>query len=476
MLRPLIERPLRSRASRSRERGVTMALVAVAIFSIIAMAGLAVDLGTLYEASAEVQRAADAGALAAARMISMTGVTGDPTNHFSHWQSVCGGASSPASSAAVVVVQQNTVGGSPVPTSGITVTYTTQGGGATNTDCSQLTASFGVNPIVIVKVQQTNLPAYFSRIWGSSGRSVSAMAVAEVFNPSGSGAYSASGNLIPVQPRCVKPWMVANADPVNAGPLVNLTDGSIADPGISVSGSKPGVIGENFTLIPDCPPTGLCNPPTNNPPIAPTTSTLQYLPGCVPGATCNSGATPPVAVPSCANTNPYQQAIAGCDQTTQYQCGVSYSLSSNPNQVDGTENPSGIAGDTSVATQCLLNQSAGTPDQLNNTVYPYQISAGAGNPLNVSGALITSSNSIVTLPIIDNSPPNGNKLVFNAANVANVTVVGFMQVFIQVVDINGNPNVYVLNVAGCGNGQTTPVSSPPIYGTSPVPIRLITPP
>ena len=33
-------------------------------------------------------------------------------------------------------------------------------------------------------------------------------------------------------------------------------------------------------------------------------------------------------------------------------------------------------------------------------------------------------------------------------------------------------NVYILNVAGCGNGQTTPVSSNPVLGASPVPIRL----
>jgi hypothetical protein len=476
MLRPLIERPQRSRTSRSRERGVTMALVALAIFSIIAMAGLAVDLGTLYEASAEAQRAADAGALAAARMISISGVTGDPTNHYAHWQDVCGSPSSPASSAATAEAQLNTIQGTSNAT--VTVNYTTQGGGAGSVNCATLTAAFGVNPVVIVRVQQTNLSTYFSRIWGSSGSSVSATATAEVFNPSGSGVYSSTGNLVPVQPRCVKPWMVGNADPNNGGLLVNLTDGSIADPGISVSGSKPGVIGEYFTLVPDCSPTGLCNPPTNNPPTAPTTSRLQYLPGCVPGASCSTSTTMPVAVPSCANGNPYQQAIAGCDQTTQYQCGVQYSLAGNPNQVDGTENPSGIAGDTSVATQCLLNQSAGASDSLNTSVYPYQISAGAGNPLNVSGALITSSNSIVTLPIIDNGTGTGppTPLIFNAANVANVTVVGFMQVFIQFVDINGNPNVYVLNVAGCGNGATTTVSSPPIYGTSPVPVRLITPP
>jgi hypothetical protein len=36
--------------------------------------------------------------------------------------------------------------------------------------------------------------------------------------------------------------------------------------------------------------------------------------------------------------------------------------------------------------------------------------------------------------------------------------------------------VTVLNVAGCGNGSGGAVSANPITGTSPVPIRLITPP
>jgi hypothetical protein len=36
--------------------------------------------------------------------------------------------------------------------------------------------------------------------------------------------------------------------------------------------------------------------------------------------------------------------------------------------------------------------------------------------------------------------------------------------------------VTVINVAGCGNGQATTVSPNPVFGTSPVPVRLITPP
>ena len=53
-----------------------------------------------------------------------------------------------------------------------------------------------------------------------------------------------------------------------------------------------------------------------------------------------------------------------------------------------------------------------------------------------------------------------------------VTIVGFLQVFINEVNTDGSLNVTVLNVAGCGNNAT----NAPIPGTSPVPVRLVTPP
>jgi hypothetical protein len=293
---------------------------------------------------------------------------------------------------------------------------------------------------------------------------VSATATAEVFNPSGSELFTSTGNLIPVQPRCVKPWVVPNADPNPSvlGPgFVSTGDGSIVNPGIIVNGSGLGVIGDTFALVPDCnAPPGPCGPggaTFTNPPTG-TAGVLHYLPGAVPATSA--------AVPSCATATPYQEAIAGCDQTTQYQCGVAASTS--PNQVDLTENPSGATGDTITATECLLNRSAGASDSLDTSIFPYQIKAGAANPLNVSGALITSSNSIVTLPIINNAA-----LTF-AGTQANVTVVGFLQVFINNLFPDGTMNVTVLNVAGCGTG--VPNGTTPVYGTSPVPVRLITPP
>ena len=155
------------------------------------------------------------------------------------------------------------------------------------------------------------------------------------------------------------------------------------------------------------------------------------------------------------------------------------------NNVDLSVNP-GAGGSTTTATLCLTHQvdtstvaSANGQDSLNPfqlpSAYPFQVLAGRGNPLGLSGLAagtpITSSNSIVALPIYDNTPP---VTIANNTTTA-VTFVGFLQVFINAVDQYGNLNVTVLNVAGCGNG-TTPVGLNPVAGTSPVPIRLITPP
>ncbi len=477
---PLIRRPQRGSVARSNERGVTIALVALAIFSIIAMAGLSIDVGTLYQASAEAQRAADAAALAAARTLSTSGMTGDPTNSSGYWATAC----SAASQVAQTVASQNVVGGAPPGT--VSVTFIS---GDQKSDCtasSGTAVSFGVNPTVTVQVTQSNLPTYFARIWGRSGNTVGATATAEVFNPSNSGAFSTSGSIVPVQPRCVKPIIIPNQDPVHpstacTGPLgtanpcntfVTLTGpnaGTITNGGIVVNGAGTGVIGESFNVIADCNTSGnggcfwaVNNPPQANgwPPIP--TPNVDYLPGSLPSSF--------VAVPSCATANPYQEAIAGCDQTTQYQCGVNYPTSTNPNTVDLSENPSGVGGDTPTAAACLINQNNGQ-DFLDESVYPYQIKAGAGNPLNVSGTVITNSSSIITLPIYDDTQYPKNTLTTNSP----ITIVGFLQVFIQGVSTsNGSLAVTVMNIAACGN--TVDSSTQPINGSSPVPVRLITPP
>jgi hypothetical protein len=146
-----------------------------------------------------------------------------------------------------------------------------------------------------------------------------------------------------------------------------------------------------------------------------------------------------------------------------------------------------VTTDTTDGVECLIHQTTVDLSQLEGQDallptggafgslppnYPFQIEVGTSNPLVGAGAagVITSSNSIVSLPIYDSTAVT----TFGPGTTTPVTIIGFLQVFINVVDASGNMNVTVMNVSGCGNG-TTPVSSP-LNGTSPVPIRLITPP
>jgi hypothetical protein len=474
-------------ASRAGERGVTMALVAAAMVAIMAMAALSIDAVTLYLANAEAQRSADSAALAAARVISLSGITGTASTgtQVSYWQQICGGSTSLATQTAQAVATQNTVGG---VSATVTVTYSV-GTGTPNADCSTLSAGFAINPLVQVKVQRLNLPTFFARIWGKTGSSVSATAAAEAFNSSNSGSVVSSG-IVPVQPRCVKPWIVPNIDPLNppanggvycnpgnptnpfCSPIASPTDGSITHPGISLGGTGAnGVIGEKFTLITDCRNGGTCTLRTAGAPVANRTSTggspappnLEYLPGEVSAASVGVPADGTDACSLAADSN-YAQAIAGCDQTTVYQCGVQ-----NGNVVDLNENPR--SGDSAHGTECLIHQA--TPglgmvsgqDTLEDASYPFEITAGDNNPLKISGNVITSSNSVVTVPIYDGA-------AVNATGTTNVTIVGFMQVFINSVDATGDVSVTVLNVSGCSSTAL----SLPVYGSSPVPVRLITPP
>jgi len=479
---------------RDREHGITMILVAAAMVAIIGMAVLSIDVVTLYLAKEEAQRSADAAALAAARLLSVSGITGDPTNSSSNWGAICG-ASGAAMLVAQAVAAQNIVGNQPAPT--VTVTYSAGSAGTVgpgNSDCTNLSSSaFGVNPMVTVKVTQTGLPNFFSRIWSRSGNSISATATAEAFNPSGSGSSGnqTSGTITPVQPRCVKPWVVPNLDPLNPGnppgcgtnclPFVSSTTGQIQNPGISLNGTgATGIIGETFWLVPDCTHGNPNNcsplgPPQANYPASgfnPAPPNLLGLPGQV--------GTLVTAIPSCSSGDPYEEAIEGCDSPTNYHCGVL-----NANAVDLTKHNPGVNSITN-AVECLIHQTDATnitsssgQDYLKTTgtfgdpsAYPFQILAGSNNSLGagLADTPITSSDSIVSLPIYDQiavpNPPGNSTTA--------VTFIGFLQVFINAVDVNGNRLVTVLNVSGCGNG-TNPTGNP-VNGSSPVPVRLITPP
>ena len=490
MLPPLICRARKNLGAGSRQRGFTMALVAISMVAIISMAALSIDLGTLYQAKAEAQRAADAAALAAAQVISTSGITGDPTNGPTDgsWSAACG-ASGLATLAATNVANQNLIGGN-VPST-VTVNYGTSAGVGTITDCTGLGAAFAVNPVVQVYVQQAKLPTFFARIFSLipggtfSNSGVSATAAAEAFNPSG------SSPMIPVQPRCVKPWMVPNQDPGNGScsgvacqPFVITATGALGTPGTSPTG----VIGETFSLVPDCGgssgfrrtrPCTISESPEANGSAG--RNTLDYVPGQVSSSSIAIAANSAIAACSEASRNDYTKAVAGCDQTTVYACGVRGA----GNAADLTEDPGPPRNDSANAAECLINSDGAGADLGQDVLapdpagppynYPFQINAGTKSALLAagiaSGSQITSSPSVVSLPIYDST---GSPVNIGSTGTIPVTVVGFLQVFIHKVSstTTGAITVTVMNVAGCGNSA----ASSPLYGTSPVPVRLITPP
>ncbi len=449
-----MQRKILSR-ERDHERGQTILLVAISLVSLLAMAALAIDVVTLYVARSEIQRAADAAALAAAKAIADSGVTslnaGDP--NLLAAQSL---AQSMATAAVTALINPSST------------TNLVAGAPPTLNTLTPIPVDFGRqgNPHVTISLQKSSLPTFFSKVWpGTTPPSVTATATAEVYNPAN------LSTITPIAPLSVKPWLVANADPTSTAPqFVDTTSPNwVVDSG---------VIGKSFDLVSDCnhPAPNKCHP-KDDPPIAiPLTSQVEYVPAVV--TTPN---TQNICNTSCAGGgDDYEQSIACADVSTSYQvlnCGGGTAQA----QWDDGINP-GITGnnDTSLGGQCLIHASGEGAGQGQDTLTepstifsaPYQIKQN-------SGTLVTTSNSIVTIPILDTHL--GVKLPHGGGS---VTVVGFLQAFINWVEIGapapappeGSINITVLNIAGCSssNNGANPVVGG--SGSSPIPVRLITPP
>jgi hypothetical protein len=384
----------------SRERGQTIFLVAVSLVTILAMAALAVDVVTLYLARGEMARAADAAALAGAKALVDSGVTSDPANVNRQALAV-----TMATTVVQSIVQQNKVSGvlpslvagSPV------IDFGTPGTG---------------NPHVTVTLQRTDLPTFFSRVWASRLLTVTATAVAEAYNP-----LNAPVNYSPIAPKCVKPLLVANKDPASGNKFVDPTSGAAV---------AADVIGEPITLC----SVGPCTAAPN----------LAYQAALVnPSAAdaCPSNCTPLPATD-------FENGIACCDSATPYTCGSGVAVPLDATVVGPT-----LQTETNNGVQCLVNSLS--PDTLDPASLP-DFSAGTG-PARIiagsgphSGNVVTTSKSIVTLPIVDPT-----------------SVVGFLQVFL---DPTSPVQGHILNVIGCGN---SPGAGPPVLGGgySPIPVRLI---
>jgi Flp pilus assembly protein TadG len=442
---------------RHHERGQTILLVAISMVSLLAMAALAIDIVTLYVARSEIQRAADAAALSGAKAIADSGFTTLPAADVSYTnaQNLAQSMAVASINAMVTTTATNLVGGQlPVLASPPVFDFTTHLG------------SYQVT----VSLKSASLPTFFSRIWARTSASVTATATAEAYNPAN------LPTMTPIALKNVKPWLVANADPTQSPPVpfINKNNGNIR-PGLANS-----VVTETFNLTADCQDPG-CNLLTNHdPPTATyslTSPQVDYVPALVADNTQN-------VCPACAGSNDFEQSIACADVNTYAgpSCGTSTSVT-----WDSSVKPEGVNGHSADATECLINAQTTGPygfsgnlqDTLDPNPWPskpMKITARSG-PQN--GNFVTTSSSIVTIPIVDTSCTPGP--CFPASG-QPVTVVGYMQAFINQVNPSPGPpdpgsiNITVLNIAGCSstNNGAAPVVG--VSGTSPVPVRLITPP
>jgi len=399
---------------------------------LLGLAALAIDVVTLYVASGEIQRAADGAAIAGAKVFVYTGVTTDPSN--TTLQAL---AQTTATSVITAAVAQNIVSGAAPTLNGAPVfDFTTHPG----------------NPQVTVKLQRTNLPTFFSKIWGYQIATVSASAVAEAYDP----AYAQAGgatSTVPIQPKCVKPWLIPNADPNNpAVPFVDPTTGTVTAPASQFASEA--VVLSDACLGPNC---------------AVTPAAGKFVPALTSSSTNN-------LCPTCQGASNYEQSIECCDVSTIYTCGGGVANVA----VDTTAQKGMVDGDTHAGVRCLIHASNPGLGQGQDawvaptSTTPYTITAGSSNPLVQGGSKIKSgdnistSNSVVTVPIFNGAVVGGQ-----------VNVVGFLQVFIDEVQSSPNcaPGVnscvkgHILNVLGCGATLGTTAIT---QGSSvAIPVRLI---
>ena len=395
--------------ARRRERGQTIILVAVSLVSLLAMAALAIDVVTLYVARGEMQRAADAAALAGAKAFVDSGITSDTGNATRQVL-----ASTMATTVINSILPQNKISGAAPVLVAATPDFTRPG-----------------NPQITVTVQRTDLPTFFARIWGARLSTVSATAIAEAYNPA-----NAPAGYPPIAPKCVKPMLAANRDPASGTPFVDPTTGNP---------QATNVVGEAIKLR-------ACAAP----PCAPAAQELVFRPAVVsPGTAnlCPGACTPPAS--------DYETNIDCCDSANppanQYACGNATTTI----VVSATADPQ-LSNDSNNGLQCVTNHPSEDtldPTDLSAGTGPARITAGSGPQV---GNLVSTSRSIATLPIVDSATASPVHVIgFLQVFVDPVTPA-----------VPTSTPAHILNVVGCGNspGAGPAVAG---GGYSSIPVRLI---
>jgi hypothetical protein len=185
-------------------------ITAVGMVAVLAMTVLAIDIVALYVAKDQVQATADAAALAGAEALAYSGTTSAPSTV--PLSTVCNGATGQADLWAQAVVAHSPIAG---------------GLATLTTSCS---APTDTNPRIQVTVTRTGLPRFFARTGG--GLSASAVATAEVYNPS----FDLNPGP-PIQIQGVKPWLIFNCNNCTGGPAYFTSTYAVANGGTFIGKS-----------------------------------------------------------------------------------------------------------------------------------------------------------------------------------------------------------------------------------------------
>ena len=429
---------------RPDERGVSIVIVAVGMVIVLGIAGLGVDLASLYVGRTQAQRAADAAALAGAQALVTAGCTSSGGSTISSYCQLL------AQQKAKAVGNRNLIAGvSP---------------GIEDSDITFPSTSTTDPQIQVVAARDTNhnnpMPTFFVKIFGIDSANVSATAKAEAFNPSGTTAN--------VGAQCLKPWLLPNCDQDHPGSnpncpgndyYINPTSGAIQNPGLAPSG----VQGQQIIIKPGDPTSGATASAGKFWPVfLPAGSVATDCPACASQNTGGGGA---------ASGAMYRQNIECCNHNT-ITCGANTVQPITGNMVGPTEQ----------GVDCLIHEGGTKPNPIGMDIFDpatWAITAGTNNPYGYTGQ-ITNSDSIITIPVYDGQvlcPGN------SCPSTLTVNIIGFIQLFIQYEDGSNQGNVYayVMNVSSCaagagsgsgggtGGGGTTVSTG----GSSPVPVRLI---
>jgi hypothetical protein len=449
--------------TRKKERGVTILIVGLSLLALVAMAALAIDVASLYVARGEAQRAADAAALAGAKIFVTSSYTSNP-DAFPNLDVLCkngnAGLTAAANQQAGLAAQTNSIAGQPAAVKRIDCNFDTD-------------AHEHKNPRVTVTVERTGTPTFFARIWGTTSGTVTATATAE--------AYNASGLDQAIDLTNVKPWLLPNCNP-NIHSIYPCADYFID----STTGKV-----------------------QNNPFIGKTIELDRLLNGVAGG---RGGGTPPSnpglnfyglrypnpPVPVCPAAGAYCGGSVGagdsyidnlaCVSQVHFSCGQQIGPGSVPQILIQSET-SLTTQPTVEGTQCLIHATDNDLDKgqdffSTSGTPPVSIVGGHNNP---NPALrdtpnISRSDSVVAVPLYDGhemcaDPPGG--VIGSCGTLPaqpSATVIGFLQLGIQETETGPQVHAVILNAVGCSPNAiaafppTNPISG---GGSSPIPVRLV---